>query len=161
MPWLRLDDQRALNRKLRRAGFAARGLDEAAICQVGADLTDGHIDRATVEMLAVAHGEKRWERLVQVLVDVGRWEPDGTGWQIHDEQIRFSRATTRRFQKAKITRQIRAAVLAIHGDSCKHCGSREDITMDHIRPESRGGRTVLANLQPLCRPCNSRKGTTV
>ena len=32
MAWVRLDDKRATNRKLRAAGFAARGLDEAAIC---------------------------------------------------------------------------------------------------------------------------------
>ena len=79
-----MDDMRAMNRKLRQAGFAARGLDEAAICQVAADMTDGHIDRETVQMLAAAHGEKQWKRLVDVLVKVGRWETNGTGWYIHD-----------------------------------------------------------------------------
>ena len=84
MGWARFDDRRAMNRKLREAGFAAAGLDAAAICQVTADMTDGHISRSTVEMLAAAYGERRWQRLVDVLVKVGRWEVNGTGWYIHD-----------------------------------------------------------------------------
>lgn len=84
MGWARFDDRRAMNGKLREAGFAARGLDEAAICQVAADMSDGHISRKTVEMLAAAHGERRWQRLVDVLVKVGRWEVNGAGWYIHD-----------------------------------------------------------------------------
>jgi hypothetical protein len=31
------------------------------------------------------------------------------------------------------------------------------LVVDHIQPESRGGRTVADNLQTLCRACNSRK----
>lgn len=84
MPWVKLSDQRAMHRKLRKAGFAARGLDEAAICQIAADLSDGHISRDTVETLAMAHGEKRWQRLADILVEVGRWEPNGDGWWVHD-----------------------------------------------------------------------------
>jgi hypothetical protein len=84
MAWVRLTPDRAMNRKLRKAGFAARGLDEAAICQSLADMSDGHVSRDTVEMLAIAHGEKRWERLVDLLVTVGRWTVNGDGWHIHD-----------------------------------------------------------------------------
>lgn len=40
---------------------------------------------------------------------------------------------------------------------CAHCGSWDDPTKDHIVPVSRGGRNDAANLQVLCRPCNSRK----
>jgi len=82
--WAKFDDRRAMHAKFRKVGFAARGLDEAAICQVTADRTDGHISRSTVEMLAAAHGEKKWTTLVDKLVQVGRWEVNGTGWYIHD-----------------------------------------------------------------------------
>ena len=33
----------------------------------------------------------------------------------------------------------------------------DELTVDHIEPWSKGGRTVLSNAQILCRPCNSKK----
>lgn len=83
-PWVRHTPERAMNRKLRQAGFAARGLDDAAICQVAADDTDGYISEATVELLASAHREKNWKRLTVLLCEVGRWEATEGGWLIHD-----------------------------------------------------------------------------
>lgn len=53
---------------------------------------------------------------------------------------------------------IRKAVLDRDGHACKHCGTGDDLTLDHIIPRSRGGTDDLANLQTLCRTCNSRKG---
>jgi 5-methylcytosine-specific restriction endonuclease McrA len=54
-------------------------------------------------------------------------------------------------------------------DRCPGCGRRWEeiplrpgwktpITRDHIVPISKGGRNDIANLQPLCYSCNSRKG---
>ena len=90
MGWARFDDRRATHPKLRKAGFAARGLDEAAICQVAADGTDGFISRETVNWLAGAHEERHVARLVARLVAVGRWIPTSTGttgapdgWLVH------------------------------------------------------------------------------
>lgn len=34
----------------------------------------------------------------------------------------------------------------------------EELTVDHVEPWSKGGRTELSNAQLLCRACNSRKG---
>lgn len=44
---------------------------------------------------------------------------------------------------------------------CKQCNqlfTPDELTIDHITPWSKGGRTVLSNAQLLCRPCNSQKG---
>lgn len=44
---------------------------------------------------------------------------------------------------------------------CAACGrffDPDELTVDHVEPWSRGGRTVLSNAQLLCRACNSRKG---
>lgn len=82
-----------MNRKLREGGFAARGLDDAAICQIAADDSDSFISEATVETLAVAHQEKKWRRLTDILVKVGRWEIADGGWIVHDyEEFNYTRA---------------------------------------------------------------------
>jgi hypothetical protein len=84
MGWARFDDKRADNEKLMRAGFEARGLDEAAICWCAGHETDGVIPERAVAMLAAGHGCGNWRRVVAKLVDVDRWHPTGDGWQIHD-----------------------------------------------------------------------------
>jgi len=76
MGWVKLDDRRALHIKLRKAGFAARGLDEAAMCQVSTDGTDGFISDETLAFLCFAHGEKDSERLAKILIECSRWERD-------------------------------------------------------------------------------------
>lgn len=46
----------------------------------------------------------------------------------------------------------------LYGNVCLKCGKNE-VTMDHIVPVSKGGRHSIENLQPLCGSCNSSKGT--
>lgn len=54
----------------------------------------------------------------------------------------------------------RAAVYARDGHSCVLCGSDKDLTIDHIRPRSKGGTNALDNLQTMCRDCNQGKADT-
>jgi 5-methylcytosine-specific restriction endonuclease McrA len=42
--------------------------------------------------------------------------------------------------------------------TCQYCGSREDLTFDHVVPRSRGGHTTWENVVTACSPCNLRKG---
>ena len=42
--------------------------------------------------------------------------------------------------------------------SCQYCGSRDDLTFDHIVPRSRGGKTVWNNVVTACAHCNLLKG---
>lgn len=63
------------------------------------------------------------------------------------------------YQKAKISRSLSKRVFERDAYRCVTCGSYLDLTCDHIIPESQGGPTVFENLQTMCRPCNSRKGT--
>ena len=48
------------------------------------------------------------------------------------------------------------------GYVCAHCGevfsNRRYLNVDHIVPMNKGGRSVLENLQILCRSCNAKKG---
>ena len=41
---------------------------------------------------------------------------------------------------------------------CQYCGSREDLTFDHLLPRSRGGITTWHNVVAACSDCNLRKG---
>jgi 5-methylcytosine-specific restriction endonuclease McrA len=53
-----------------------------------------------------------------------------------------------------------AALKAKYGHRCLSCSRQLDrLTMDHVVPLSEGGLHAIDNIQPLCRSCNSRKGT--
>lgn len=42
---------------------------------------------------------------------------------------------------------------------CAYCGSRRELTIDHIIPSSRGGKTNFENCITACRKCNNTKGS--
>ncbi len=42
---------------------------------------------------------------------------------------------------------------------CQYCGSREDLTFDHVIPRAHGGETTWENVVAACSPCNLRKGS--
>ena len=43
------------------------------------------------------------------------------------------------------------------GFKCVYCGSKKNLTWDHIVPECRGGRTNWLNLVTSCKECNNQK----
>jgi len=57
--------------------------------------------------------------------------------------------------------EIRNEVFRRHGNSCLKCGSNYKLALDHIIPVSKGGRNCIENLQPLCKNCNSSKGSNI
>ena len=46
-----------------------------------------------------------------------------------------------------------------HHNRCVCCGKKRKLTSDHVVPVSKGGTSNIDNIQPLCLPCNARKGT--
>jgi 5-methylcytosine-specific restriction endonuclease McrA len=67
----------------------------------------------------------------------------------------------------KIPRRIslpitRRGVLSRDHYTCQYCGAtppRKNLTVDHVIPRSRGGRTTWENVVTACEKCNGRKGS--
>lgn len=41
---------------------------------------------------------------------------------------------------------------------CVYCGSPDSLTVDHVFPASRGGKTNFTNCVSACQKCNNKKG---
>lgn len=84
---------------------------------------------------------------------------EGTVWSCLQEYLATCpREPVSRPTKLPIPHALRRAVLERDAYRCQHCGGWENLAVDHIVPESKGGAATLENLQALCRSCNSRKG---
>lgn len=44
------------------------------------------------------------------------------------------------------------------GGKCQYCGANRDLTLDHVIPRSKGGKSTWTNLVTACKKCNSLKG---
>lgn len=51
------------------------------------------------------------------------------------------------------------ALCAPYKGRCPCCRRKRVLTKDHIVPVAHGGTDSINNIQPLCRSCNSKKGT--
>jgi 5-methylcytosine-specific restriction endonuclease McrA len=58
-------------------------------------------------------------------------------------------------RRRRITRR---AVFARDSWTCQYCGTGTHLTVDHVVPRSRGGKTNWENIVTSCAPCNRRKG---
>ncbi|NES97570.1 MAG: HNH endonuclease [Desertifilum sp. SIO1I2] len=65
-------------------------------------------------------------------------------------------------KKQKIQRK--AQLILEYGSCCWWCGCNlppEKLTLDHLKPSSRGGTNSLENLRLACSPCNSSRGNSL
>ncbi len=44
------------------------------------------------------------------------------------------------------------------GHKCQYCGTNKDLTLDHLIPRSKGGKSSWTNLVTACKRCNALKG---
>ncbi len=44
------------------------------------------------------------------------------------------------------------------GFKCQYCGTEKELTLDHLIPKAKGGKTSWNNLVTACKSCNSKKG---
>lgn len=51
----------------------------------------------------------------------------------------------------------RREVLRRDKSACQYCGSKKNLTLDHVIPRSKGGNHVWDNVVTACGTCNSKK----
>lgn len=73
---------------------------------------------------------------------------------VDEKQVKKEKQKARQLRKTAWWKQRLAR------GRCYYCGenfSREELTMDHKRPLSRGGTNSRGNVVVCCKPCNSKK----
>lgn len=71
------------------------------------------------------------------------------------EHIRRERHAARELRQSLWWRQVVGKGVCYH---CQQRFSSVDLTMDHVIPLARGGKSTKKNVVPSCKPCNTAKG---
>jgi 5-methylcytosine-specific restriction endonuclease McrA len=74
--------------------------------------------------------------------------------EVSEEQIRHERQKARELRRSQWWKRKRAIGV------CHHCGGKfapSELTMDHLVPVVRGGKSTKGNVVPSCKPCNSAR----
>lgn len=101
-------------------------------------------ENAELLSFVVRQGDGEGGELVRILKEVLLGPPD---------------VQSPRYTKKKISASLRTTVFERDMYRCLRCGTHKDLRADHIVPEIHGGEACEDNLQTLCAPCNSWKGT--
>lgn len=74
--------------------------------------------------------------------------------EVSEEEIRRERHKARKLRESQWWKRKCAAGV------CHHCGGKflaKELTMDHLVPVIRGGKSAKGNLVPSCKSCNSAR----
>lgn len=184
--WVKIDDGMATHPKLLKAGPLALAIQIRAICYASQNKTDGFLPFAVVPLLTFGIDPPTqsidWP---SVLIDNRLWDTHNDGYVIHDfldwnlskrDQEKFKEKKARAGRKGASSKwsslpakaddsrgNITAAewreMLNVYDNHCLRCGSTSPLVRDHVIPRYQGGTNHVTNIQPLCRSCNSSKGS--
>jgi len=79
-------------------------------------------------------------------------EPASFLVEVSEKQIRRERQKARELRASQWWKRKRATGI------CHHCGQKflpKELTMDHLIPIIRGGKSTRGNLVPACKKCNA------
>lgn len=108
-----------------------------------------------------------WQESIKLIfldrVNVLEWHPD---WIVHSQSMSMhvpSVISVREYiSKSKTGVNFsRSNVFSRDKFMCQYCGNihhPRDLTLDHILPRSKGGKTTWENIVTACKPCNHGKG---
>jgi 5-methylcytosine-specific restriction endonuclease McrA len=74
--------------------------------------------------------------------------------EVSEEEIRRERQKARKLRESQWWKRKRAVGI------CHHCREKfppKALTMDHLVPVIRGGKSTRGNLVPSCKSCNSER----
>ena len=74
--------------------------------------------------------------------------------EVEEEDVRRERNRARELKKTRWWKERLAKGICYY---CRKKISPRDLTMDHIVPLVRGGRSTKGNVVPVCKECNARK----
>ncbi len=73
---------------------------------------------------------------------------------VSSEDIQKERQKAKELKKTAWWKKKRASGICFY---CKQKFPVNELTMDHIVPLSKGGKSIKANLVPCCKNCNKKK----
>lgn len=137
-----------------------------AFCERCSQARRYELNREREKARSARYWRENQDRLLELSIARGReWRRDPA----NADRIRSIKAAYRalnREQRRRYGRErwrtmaadVDAGVISvIRADPCAYCGSRTDITIDHIEPLVAGGEHVPENVTAACRPCNASK----
>ena len=86
--------------------------------------------------------------LVSVIIMADHFIP------VDEEQIKREKARARELRNSQWWKRKRSS------GKCYYCGGKfkaDELTMDHLIPIVRGGKSVAGNVVPACKECNTKK----
>lgn len=89
----------------------------------------------------------RNQTMIPMTMDI--WVP-----VLSDDEIKREREKARELRQSQWWKRRRSAGI------CQYCGKKfppHALTMDHLVPLIRGGRSTKGNLVPACKECNAKK----
>lgn len=108
-----------------------------------------------------------WSETKAVFVSKGFIDEDGNilNWDKRQYTVSYNQQERHREKRESlglprrrwVNPNVRKQALARDGHACVYCSSEENLTLDHIIPEIKGGGNDLDNLVTACRACNAKK----
>ncbi len=80
--------------------------------------------------------------------------------RVNYNKYKFTEVENGKFKREYISGKLRWEIFKRDDFTCQFCGKTINQTLlhvDHILPVSKGGKSVVSNLQTLCEECNLRK----
>lgn len=99
-----------------------------------------------------------WLDKVTVLDWYDDWVVRSSSWETRVPAVIMLKDMMRRRRQPRFSKQ-NVYIRDLY--TCQYCNQpqiRRDLTLDHVRPISLGGRTEWNNIVAACSPCNARKG---